>query len=155
MKLYTDGGVIVRNPSIYGGTYAYILVKGSKVIHKQSGVFVPSDMKGLIVTNNQTELAAVLLGLQYAQEQELSVNEVVSDSKVTLIRVFRKWSHTNVPQWMTDIKESLSLTGIYGTFVKGHNGDKFNEMADKMCDTEHRNFLVKQRLTAYLPLLTR
>ncbi len=49
----------------------------------------------------------MLLGLQYAQARHLLLKEVVSDSKVTLGRVFDKWSLKNIPDWLTELKSSL------------------------------------------------
>jgi ribonuclease HI len=136
----------VKNPSIYGGTYAFVLVdhdrKKGREIYKQSGVYDPNDMGTPVVTNNQMELIAVLLGLQWAAAYRLRVIKVVSDSKVTLGRVFQGWSLKNIPAWMIELKSSLDVRGIHGQFQKGHVGHKWNEMADQMAASAGSRFLV-------------
>ena len=100
MKLYTDGGVIVRNPSSFGGTYAFIIVDGGKEVFSKAGVYTPADMRTPDVTNNQMELLAVLLGMEYAHAKGIKIREIVSDSQVTLGRLYQGWKLKNIPDWM-------------------------------------------------------
>jgi ribonuclease HI len=147
LTLYTDGGTIVYNPSYYGGTYAFVLVDQNKTpyreIYRQSGIYTPKYMGAPKVTDNQMELLAILLGLQYAETHRLPVLTVVSDSKITLGRVFQNWSLKNIPSWMVELKDSLSVSGLHGVFQKGHSGNKWNELCDELCRTEEREFLRK------------
>jgi ribonuclease HI len=147
MILYTDGGVIVKNPSVHGGTYAWVIVDEDRVIHRGSGVYDPNDMGTQTVTNNQMELLAVLLGLQAAQGRKIKIRQIRSDSQITLGRLFQGWSLKNIPDWMIDLKDNLSVHGIRGEFVKGHNGEKWNEMVDLMADDEAVRFLQRNGLT--------
>jgi ribonuclease HI len=149
LTLYSDGGTIVYNPSYYGGTYAFVLVDQNRTpyreVYRQSGIYTPKEMGTLKVTNNQMELLAILLGLQYAQTRRLSVLTVVSDSKITLGRVFQNWSLKNIPPWMVELKDSLSVQGVHGVFKRGHSGHKWNEVCDELCRREEYEFLRKRR----------
>lgn len=136
MKLYADGGVISRNPSLYGGTYGFVLVHRNKVVYKQSGTYTPQDMGTDKVTNNQMEMIAILLGLQYAQNAGYKVTAVISDSKVTLGRLFKGHSLTNIPTWLRELKDSTPILHIKPELVKGHAGNKWNELADWLCKCE-------------------
>jgi len=147
MMLYTDGGVIFRNPSIYGGTYAFILVDEGQEVYSKSGVWRPKNMGTPTVTNNQMELLAVLFGLEYAKSRNYRLSKIVSDSKITLGRLFQGWRLKNIPEWMIEMKESFSLRGVRGEFVRGHNGNKWNEMADQLCEQEAVRFLKGQGLS--------
>jgi ribonuclease HI len=141
MYLYADGGVIGHNPSKIGGTWAFVIVdEKGKVLHKDAGVYVPEEMGTSTVTNNQTELVAILLGMQWANARRIKIKTVFSDSQITLGRMFQGWSLKNIPDWMIDLKDSLSVRGVRGQFIKGHNGDKFNEMCDRMCEQQANEY---------------
>lgn len=97
IALYADGGVIGSNPSAIGGTYAYYLIHDDGREIGQAQVVTPAAM-GSPVTNNQTEMLALLTGLK-----QLPVDfngTIYSDSQVTLGRVFMGWKWKNVPSWM-------------------------------------------------------
>jgi len=97
--LYTDGGVIGRNPSTIGGTWAYrILTADGQVIEQASGAIIPAEADVDVITNNLTELYAALHGLE-----KLPANftgAIYSDSQITLGRLFWSWRWTNIPPWM-------------------------------------------------------
>lgn len=68
-RLYTDGGVAGKNPSPVGGSWAAIFAGG--FLGDQhitiSGAVVPSDLGATyqVVTNNNTELIAIVRGLKH------------------------------------------------------------------------------------------
>lgn len=150
--LYTDGGVIGANPSMVGGTYAYVLVKGRKVIHQEAGVYTPHKMGTSAVTNNQMELLAVVRGLLWAEDHEINVSVVYSDSQVTLGRVFYGWRLKNIPIWMIEQLNRIDLTRVRGEFVRGHNGDKWNEMCDRLATEAGQKFLDRSTVDSNLAL---
>src|SRR4051794_41446106 len=90
-SIYADGGVIDRNPSSIGGTWAYCHVDDDdNRISEQGGIFIPSP-RGL-VTNNRMEFLALLSALE-ALPSGWS-GRVCSDSRVTLGRLFHSWKMT-------------------------------------------------------------
>jgi len=97
ISLYCDGGVIASNPSAIGGTYAYKLIFEDGTERGQAAVLTP-DLAGGTVTNNQTEMLALLKGLV---ELPADFNGTIySDSQVTLGRVFHGWQWKNIPAWI-------------------------------------------------------
>jgi ribonuclease HI len=99
--VYADGGVIGRNPSPLGGTWAFCYVNaiGGR-LYGTGGSITPAEAGLPAVTNNLTELLAVVLALEclpWGWE-----GRVYSDSQVTLRRLRRpaktKWA--GVPQWL-------------------------------------------------------
>lgn len=152
-KLYTDGGVILKNPSTIGGTWAYILIDedGETVIHKDSGYVTHRDMcSDGTVTNNQTELLAMVKGLRCLPYDW--VIEVCCDSEITLGRIFKGFSFNNIPAWLLRDtiaeKRRLRLSAFEytlmdghptleqvrkGTGKKGHVTSKWNVWCDKEC----------------------
>lgn len=99
-EIYADGGVILKNPSPIGGTYAIRLIHDDGQIEQHSGVLLPKHGYREVVSNNVSELAAVLAGLRYVPDDWKGV--VYSDSWVTLQRVFHGAKCNNVPRWLMD-----------------------------------------------------
>jgi ribonuclease HI len=100
VALYADGGVIGANPSSVGGTWAYCLVDaaGHRVLH-DSGVVLPTAEMPQ-VTNNITEMLAILYGLDQLPADWHGT--VYSDSMVALGRIFEGWRCSNVPPFVQD-----------------------------------------------------
>ena len=82
-KLYADGGVIEKNPSTIGGTWACILVNEAEVqVSFGTGVITPNRARVKAVTNNLTELLALIEGLERVPIDFSGT--VLSDSNVSL-----------------------------------------------------------------------
>lgn len=162
LKLYTDGGVISKNPSPIGGTWAWCLVDGDTLIEQSNGGVFHTDVvqfPGGLVTNNQTELFAVVQGLSQLDSDVLV--EVCSDSAVTLGRIFKNFAFSNIPFWMKSAleieKERLvhfskftytQLDGhptkahlLAGIGKRGNPVSKWNVLCDKLCNEAAQRFL--------------
>jgi len=96
-QLFVDGGVMGRNPSPIGGTWAVRIVEKGRIITEWSGVLLANDETPL-VTNNMTEMLALIKGITLLPFEWRGT--IFSDSKITLGRVFAGWSRTNLPEWM-------------------------------------------------------
>lgn len=161
LKLYADGGVIRQNPSPFGGTWAICMVNHlDQLVWKNSGIISPEDMETPFVTNNQTELLAVIYGLQRVMTSENDL-EVCSDSQITLMRVFGHSPFNNIPEWMINLLrwEQKRLTYFKkfthtlmdghptkaqvesGIGKKGHVTSKWNVLCDKLCNEQAEKFL--------------
>jgi ribonuclease HI len=124
-SVYADGGVIGSNPSAIGGTYAYRLIEeDGQLGHYIDGAFVLTAREnGGPVTNNQTEMLAVLSALELVPDDWAGI--LYSDSQVTLGRVFMGWKWANVPQFMHEkykaIRARLThFEDIRFTLLDGH-----------------------------------
>jgi ribonuclease HI len=94
--VYADGGVIGANPSQIGGTWAYCYVDADgDRLTTQSGIVVPSDLELAVITNNLTEMLALLNALEPLPHGWSG--QVYSDSMVTLGRLFKGWKMTGIP----------------------------------------------------------
>lgn len=159
LKLYTDGGVIFKNPSPYGVTCAWALVDDEHLIRHESYISV---LNGL-TTNNQSELLAIVFGLESLHFMDRrSVVEVCSDSEISLMRVFMGSSMANVPQWiqnrLLNVKDkfinwdrfSYTLVGGHptkislkkGTNAKGQPVSRWNVFCDDLCRQESQKFMM-------------
>lgn len=111
VAMYCDGGVIGRNPSPIGGTCAACLVNatGERIACK-SRVITPQDVRLPQVTNNISELWAMLLGLRMLPDGWSGT--VYCDSWVTICRVFRMGKMENVPAFMVrETEKQLARLG--------------------------------------------
>ena len=99
--LYVDGGVILRNPSPIGGTWACCYVENDAIVWSRSGVLTPDQACVKEVTNNQSEMYAMLMGL-LALPKEYQ-GKVFSDSMITIGRVSMGWKWKNIPDWGHDL----------------------------------------------------
>lgn len=113
--LYCDGGVIEKNPSHIGGTWAWcgVDINGNRVIG-DSG-YVPSP-KGRLITNNHTEQIAIVKALEAMPDGWRGT--VCSDSMIALGRVFQGWRQRNLPNNI--IKRTYDVLGRLGHISTVH-----------------------------------
>jgi len=151
MKIYTDGAA-KGNPGRAGW--------GAVIINYELGItnYKIIEIGGGVdhATNNQMELTAPIEALKYLKElcvrQGLTQEgltqeniEIVSDSKYVILGITEwifNWQKNNwrnaakKPVLNKELWEELyDLTKnfkIKWTYVKGHNGDKYNERADEI-----------------------
>lgn len=159
-RLYTDGGVIQKNPSPIGGTWAYCLVtiKGN-LMYEDYDVERADRFNGKLVTNNQMELLAVIRGLQTLRRD--MVVHICSDSEITLGRLFHGYAMENIPEWMLEelAQERSRLTQfknfkytllsghptksqlITGTGRNSHPVSQWNQRADSLCKLAGKEYI--------------
>lgn len=123
VALYADGGVIGSNPSSIGGTWAWCLVDAAgQRICEYSGVIRACDAGVPAVTNNLTELLALVNGLDALPSGWQGT--VYSDSWVSLQRVFLAAKLNNVPPWLIDrlqaLQKSRKLAEMSYVLLDGH-----------------------------------
>jgi len=156
IALYTDGGVIGANPSRIGGTWAYCLVNtaGERIV-EASGVITPIQANVVAVTNNVTELLALVYGLERLPMGWTGT--VYSDSWVSLQRVFLAAKLRNVPTWLVQRLQALQKCGklaemkyelldghptkaelLAGIGKRGHKVSTHNVWADSACQKAAR-----------------
>ncbi|MBU0998934.1 ribonuclease HI [Patescibacteria group bacterium] len=134
IKIYTDGAA-KGNPGRAG--WGVIFVMGEKIFEIGGGVEH--------ATNNQMELMAPIEALKHIKLHfSDSVNvEIVSDSKYVILGITEwifNWQKNNwrnaakKPVLNRELWEELYKLAqefkIKWTYVKGHNGHKYNERAD-------------------------
>ncbi len=148
-NLYCDGGVVGKNPSDFGGSWAFVATdENDEYLFHKSGFH---QTVGQQTTNNHTELIATIKALEEMDENWSGV--LLSDSEITLGRIFSGWKMKNVPhEYIVRLyKAKARLGNITGQHLDGHptvkqlevgkgkNGNpvsKWNYMADKLCGME-------------------
>jgi ribonuclease HI len=127
LKIYTDGALATSTNT---GGLGVVFVKDDKVIRTFNKRFEN-------VTNNKMELAAVIIALQTLIKNDMKEATIVTDSQYVIGCATKGWKRKkNKRLWErydTLIKELDSKNIIINyEWVRGHNGDKFNEIADEL-----------------------
>lgn len=111
ISLYADGGVIGPNPSAIGGTWAFCQVANGQRGQCASGIIRPVEAGVPAITNNLTELYAIL---QARESLPRSWSGVIhSDSWVSLQRVFLAAKLANVPHWLVERLQRMQHDGWF------------------------------------------
>lgn len=155
VHLFADGGVIGRNPSSVGGTWAWVgLDAGFNKVDSASGVVLAKD--GVTqVTNNQTELVAAVTAL-HAVGKGWS-GTLYTDSQVTLYRVTDGMGFENIDNLLRlkalDIRRNRKYRVVLlqghptkkeleaGVGRSGRPVSEWNVWCDKACGEAGRKYL--------------
>lgn len=123
VEIFTDGAYAI---SIDQGGAAAVVVKDKEVIHK--------SFLGLTnTTNNRMELYGLILGLRYILNSEETDFKIYSDSQYVISTLTKGWNKKkNLDIWnIVDIYlNKIKDKNIEYLWVKGHDGNDFNEIAD-------------------------
>ena len=136
VNIFTDGACL-GNPG--PGGYAYILLYAQ---HEKKG-----SAGYRLTTNNRMELRAVIEGLRQLKKK-CSVT-VFSDSKYVCDAINKKWLEKwdkngwrssdkkpvkNKDLWI-ELKELLNGHSVIFEWLKGHAGNKYNELCDQLANS--------------------
>lgn len=99
--VYTDGGVIRKNPSPHGGTWAWCAIDAAGVLLRDdSGLVTPADVGLPAVSNNLTELLAAVKAM--AGLPDLWEGTIYTDSFVTLCRITTGKKFAGIPAGLVE-----------------------------------------------------
>ena len=125
IDIYTDGSCI-SNPNGPGG-WAYIIVETDGFLLVDSGGEIST-------TNNRMELKAIIEVLKIIDNKEEYL--IISDSQLTINCATGKWKRkANLDLW-SEYDKYIKEKKVMFEWVKAHNGNKYNEMVDKIAYTE-------------------
>lgn len=129
---FADGGVYMKNPSKKGGAWAYVKLNGKEVVSNYGIV------EGK-VTGNFMEFIALYEVIKSLPDGWSG--EIVSDSKITLGRIFYGWKCNGLPEDLVeDCRNQIKRLGVvFPRHVKGHQAQSddiyitYNRMCDSLC----------------------
>lgn len=118
---YTDGSC--NNLSPYGeGGSAYVLLQGGELIKKVAKGFVGT-------TNNRMEMLAIISAVN---SLPIGASVVIYTDSKYCIGAFTRGGSKNQDLINLFHHVSANLQGVEFRWVKGHNGNQYNEMVDRM-----------------------
>lgn len=137
--IYTDGGCC--NTSVYGeGGSAYVILHNNEIFARNSKGFIRT-------TNNRMEMLAILSAVNALPDNSSCLIHSDSQYAINVLSGFWK-AKTNtdlVNSFREKIKEK-NIKQIQFKWVKGHNGNIYNEMVDSMCTNEIEKIVAKYNL---------
>jgi len=114
------------NKSYRPGGWGFISIENNEEWHVSGGE--------LNTTNNRMELKAVIEALQCCDHY--NDFHIFSDSMYVINCASGKWKRKkNIDLW-EEYSRSSHGKNIKFTWVKGHSGDKYNELVDKLARDE-------------------
>lgn len=121
---YTDGGYHLYKDE---GAFAFIILQDGAIVHKEATVIRHES-------NNRGELKAIINAVDWCPDG--TTIEVRSDSQYAINTLSGKWQRKKNKELFKQWDKIVAKKGIDVTFkwVRGHSGDKYNEMCDQMCD---------------------
>lgn len=159
IDLYVDGGVIGKNPSTHGGTWAWVQAINGEMVESGSGRCTPTDIDMPTVTNNTSELYAAIEGL--ANMPDNWNGRIFTDSETTRARI--TWERTRAkfvgaPDWLREeLRKQMARLGRYkvvmlaghpsesdlrrGMNYKGVPVSRHNVFCDELCGREALAFM--------------
>lgn len=144
VEIYTDGACIGNGNKVNLGGCSFVVIENEELL--SHNVRVEKN-----TTNNRQEIFGVFNALQFCLEFNITSFIIYSDSQYT-VNGFnewmfkweqKKWSRGYPPQlipnsdlWkqMFDIKNEFLFVDL--RWVRGHDGNKWNELADKLIEIE-------------------
>lgn len=134
MNIYTDGSC---NSKFKKGGWACILVNDNEEIH--IGGFKKNT------TNNRMEMTGIIIGIRAMLERYGIINcNIISDSQYVINGItdwIKSWKVKNWKNYNNEDIKNMDLwkmldklnNNLYNwIWVRGHNGNKYNEIADEI-----------------------
>ena len=131
--IYTDGSCIGLNnkPGQGYGGWGCVIILPNKIEYHISG-------NEKFTTNNRMELKSVIEALTFLCGDHHDQNiKIYSDSQLTINCAKRIWKRNkNIDLWDQYDKISRKFPNIEYEWVRGHNGNVYNEIADSLAHNE-------------------
>lgn len=127
---YTDGSSNNNSVNREGGAAYIILSENGEIIHRASKGFKNT-------TNNRMEVLAIISAVNFCPEETELTVYTDSQYAITVLGNRTKKQNLNMDLILKYRIISRKLKSINFVWVKGHNGDKYNEMVDQMARNEY------------------
>jgi ribonuclease HI len=121
-RIYTDGAC-EPNPGI-GGCAAIVIYPDGYTLERTEH---HDD-----TTNNRMEIRAAILGLLELSGSHRVI--VYSDSQYLVNTMMRGWKKKKNTDLWQELDDACGIHNVKFEWVKGHNGDKYNEMCDSLAE---------------------
>ena len=125
IKIYTDGACLGNQSTENTGGYGAIIFRLGEQPLTLNGGYKNT-------TNNRMEIQAIIGALHWAFQSGCKDIEIITDSMYVVGTMTMNWKRKkNIDLWekIDIISKELNITW---THVKGHNGNKYNELCDSL-----------------------
>lgn len=135
IEIFCDGAALnngCKNSIASYGIVILLIENGNIIGRKQySGICEPVNS-----TNNYAEITAALVGLKKITDKTIPV-KVYSDSQYLVQTINSNWKiNANKELWEKLFEEIQTFDSVEFIKVKGHVGNKYNEIADNLAKKE-------------------
>jgi ribonuclease HI len=131
IELYTDGSCL-KNPNGPGG-WAVCFIEDDNEYYLSGN--------NSCTTNNRMELTAIIEAISLV-EDDIKECKIYTDSQLCINCANRKWKRkSNLDLWEIYDKVSKNKK-INFEWVKGHSGNKYNEIVDKLAFNEAKDIKI-------------
>ena len=129
LKAYTDGSFKIKDEKGYIGWAYVILNNEDEIIHQDSGLITDYGVHHRNITG---ECRAIIEVVKYCKNNGINEIEVCHDYIGCAHWVNGSWKARN--EMTIGYKSYVQSSGIDVKFthIKGHSGNKFNELVDEM-----------------------
>ena len=143
IEIYCDGASLnngCKNSIASYGIVILLIENGNIIGGKQySGLCDPVNP-----TNNYAEITAALVGLKKITDKTIPV-KIYSDSQYLVQTINSNWNiNANKELWEKLFEEIRTFDSVEFIKVKGHGGNKYNEIADNLANKEASSYGKKE-----------
>lgn len=132
IDIYVDGSYLKK---IKQYSYAFVIVKNGQVTHFEYG----KDTKNHEIGNVAGELRAVIESIKYSicnNYEKINIHYDFSGIKTLALENCKP--KTNITKnYRFFIKEKMEIISIKFIKIKSHSGNKYNNLADRLCRKAH------------------
>lgn len=155
--VYCDGACSGNGSNKACGGWAFVEVDEvhKRILQAESGAV--SSVNGSIVTSNRMELQAVIEALDYIEEP--AEVEVYTDSAYVANGISESWykrwmergvnsqgeKPKNMDLWLQLVDKIQYHNSVNAFHVKGHRGNKWNEIVDTLAGQKAKELQMKMR----------
>lgn len=119
-KIYTDGAFSsLRNR----GGWSFVVVKNDDKVYSNFDT-------QLNTTNNRMEIQASLEAMLWMKNNNVSSSIIVTDSMYVINTMTKDWKRNKNNDLWDKMDEAINGLTIDWQHVKGHSGNKWNELCD-------------------------
>lgn len=127
-KIYTDGAYSQIHDE---GAFAYVILDANDNEIERKAYKITKE------TNNRAELKAIIAGVNKLPMDADAV-DIFSDSQYALKTLSGEWgrrtNHDLFDVWQNVLTCRSDVQSISYNWVRGHNGNKYNELCDQLCN---------------------
>lgn len=126
--IYTDGAYSRQHEE---GAFAYVILNGENAEVERKAYKITKE------TNNRAELKAIIAAFNRLPDDADEV-DIYSDSQYALNTLSGQWQQKSNEDlfkvWHKVRAEHKNIKHITYNWVKGHNGNVYNEICDQLCN---------------------